>query len=83
MEFLKYETLYLYFNKLINHYLFGVNKVFNFESCPRYELEDTKLPSTNGVYAIVNKYNDKFYIGSAADEGGFWKRFLAHRSDFW
>lgn len=53
-----------------------------------YPLSETKLPTSTGIYAIVNTNNGNFYIGSTSVEGdtpskqGFRKRFSGHRTDF-
>lgn len=36
------------------------------------------IPRTPGIYAITNKANGHFYVGSAVD---LWKRWSVHRSD--
>lgn len=57
-----------------------------FQPLEVYPLMYTKLPSSTGIYAIVNHLNDKFYIGSAKtvnrlpSKSGFRNRFNGHRS---
>lgn len=46
-----------------------------------FKLSDTKLPKTNGAYAIVHSKSGKIYIGSAAAQLGFYERFKKHRKD--
>ena len=55
-----------------------------FEPLEVYTLFDSVLPTSTGIYAIVNRLNGKFYIGSAratADPNrrGFRGRFYIHR----
>jgi group I intron endonuclease len=44
-----------------------------------FKLSETKLPKTNGIYAIVHSESGKIYIGSAAGKLGFYERFNGHR----
>ena len=60
--------------------------MFPFEPLEVYTLFDSVLPTSTGVYAIVNRLNGKYYIGSARAQGklecttGFRVRFASHRS---
>lgn len=40
------------------------------EILERYTLFDSVLPSTTGIYRIINLINGKYYIGSARSQGG-------------
>lgn len=60
--------------------------MFPFEPLEVYSLFDSVLPTSTGIYAIVNVLNGKFYVGSARAIGrwesdrGFRGRFIRHRS---
>jgi GIY-YIG catalytic domain len=59
-----------------------VLNLYGFEILQVYKLTDIRLPKQHGVYAIVNKINGNFYIGSALGHKGFYSRFAKHREDF-
>ena len=62
--------------------------MFPFEPLEVYTLFDSVLPTSTGIYAIVNVTNGKYYIGSSSHvskrypkcQSGFRSRFYKHRS---
>ena len=53
-----------------------------FEHLKKYPLFGVTLPTDSGIYAIVNKVNGEFYIGSTKNQFGFRGRFNVHRYKF-